>query len=177
MVPHFRTLSAQFHATPSELCSLIDDFAEAHELRLIAERFFPKRAVDVSKRGQLSQLTSAADDPVRRVLMYPVGGEVPGEEIPGGCFVTFGLIENWGLEQTVISASWEVADLDRARLWKKFKRLVYSRARSGAVFVGPRASAYRGSYRILPGAEAYAREGGKLVAFKDGPEYRLPAEG
>lgn len=173
--PQFRRLGAQFHATPSELCDLIDAFAEAHELELIAERFFPTRVVNVSERGQLFQLTSEADNPVRRVLMYPAGGEVPSEEKPGGCFVTFGLIEDWGLEQTMISASWDVADLDRARLWKKFKRTIHNQARAGATLVGPRASAYDKSYRILPEAEEYARRGGKLVTIKDGPEYRLPA--
>ncbi|MFI5429653.1 hypothetical protein [Aeromicrobium sp. UC242_57] len=51
--PQFRRLGAQFHATPSELCDLIVAFAEVHELDLIAERFFPKRVVDLSERGQL----------------------------------------------------------------------------------------------------------------------------
>lgn len=173
--PQFRRLSAQIHATPSELSALVEEFANAHELDLIAERFFPKRVVTLSESGRLSQLTSESDNPVRRVLMYPAGGEVPGEETPGGCFVTFGRLADWGLGQTMISASWDVADLDRARLWKKFKRTIHNQARAGATLVGPRASAYDKSYRILPEAEEYARRGGKLVTIKDGPEYRLPA--
>ncbi len=174
-------ISIQFHATPDELLSLVRDCVTEFDLHVVAMKFFPFEAVEVSG-SHLDEVfsSSSAFRELALTLQKPFVAVRSSTEFfdknPNKLRLDIERPSEKGLKQTWLTA--RVNDTEALPIWQEVARRVKAISKVGVVVVNPHtgASVRSRSFRYTEGAKALESMGIQMLAGSGGCLIRLGAD-
>ncbi|MBL9025020.1 MAG: hypothetical protein JNL21_22680 [Myxococcales bacterium] len=160
-------IAIQFHALPSEVIDLIDEFVRVERLSLAVVTFPPFRAEEAQADALPSFLGGRT---ALRVVMTPEPVDVSASNIRdmlernGDCLVVdIGQKSAEGLGESVMSTASE--DKERLALWRRFAKRVRSMTKAGAIAFDPATGAESRvkNHRYSAGAKAAQEAGVEML--------------
>jgi hypothetical protein len=157
-------ISVQFHALPRELLSMVKDWIDQFNLRVVAMKFHPFEAVEID--GEQLDRIFADVSPYRELAFLtqtPVLPATSNEDFfdknPDKLRLDIGRKTDRGLEQSWLTS--RTQNLEVSAIWKGFARDLKKVTHAGVVAINPetRAAVKISSYRYTDGAQLAASTG------------------